>query len=706
MNGIGFKNMKVFAERQWFDFKPITLLTGTNNSGKSSVINAMQMIQENLSNFNKRTIDELVNTEFRLKINLNKHGNIEGFINRDNDKKEFSFSLKEKNIKYSILVEINKGLESYGAVKAIIAKDFNTDEIVFSIEILKNQPGLKIRQRINYEYFINGLRKKCSNTLELNKHKKELDEIRNLVNAKKLPPNRLFELANKLANRYSIYIIVHKLIVKEDPNHFEYDVIIYDTPLEGVEKYQKIEEIGVLVTYNQDENKNFNFQNLMTVAEFDDNFSKFFEEGIFNFDEIFQNYNARSDFESLIKDFYNLNTKESYNALSKDIITILSNTFWEVEERFPEGDELFMQNNLVKKYLSCNPDFGLIASTVSLRRKDDKISKNEIYVNHVANKLLSANNIINYKNEKIELLKTNGFIETIYTKFQEIIFEYYDHKNEGDNFEKRDKVLTNNAREYLLNDIENKLININIGFNNVYVSSNRFQNKRSYNFNDNSDFTSLLKIIERIKGDSKETCLEFINKWIKEFDIAEQMLLKPDTDTGDFKAYLMLNNQEVLLADFGLGTNQLLPIIFSLAIHFYTWNETNYQEEISKRTVVIEEPEANLHPAMQSKLADLFVDAFNIFGVQIIVETHSEYLIRKLQYLVGSNKSEITPQDVIVYYFYKPNHPAVLNKSVNQVEKIEIDEFGRLTKEFGTGFFDEADKIALDIFLLNQSQSN
>ena len=41
MNGIGFKNMKVFKDRQWFDFKPITLFTGTNNSGKSSVINAM-----------------------------------------------------------------------------------------------------------------------------------------------------------------------------------------------------------------------------------------------------------------------------------------------------------------------------------------------------------------------------------------------------------------------------------------------------------------------------------------------------------------------------------------------------------------------------------------------------------------------------------------------------------------------------------------
>jgi AAA15 family ATPase/GTPase len=66
MNGIGFKNMKVFKDRQWFDFKPITLFTGTNNSGKSSVINAMQMLQENLTNFHKtkRTINIIRIYEF------------------------------------------------------------------------------------------------------------------------------------------------------------------------------------------------------------------------------------------------------------------------------------------------------------------------------------------------------------------------------------------------------------------------------------------------------------------------------------------------------------------------------------------------------------------------------------------------------------------------------------------------------------------
>lgn len=82
MEGIGFQNMKVFKENHWFDFKNITLLTGTNNSGKSSIINAMQMLQENIKANN---IDELIKTEFRLTANKIKYGSIESFINNQSN---------------------------------------------------------------------------------------------------------------------------------------------------------------------------------------------------------------------------------------------------------------------------------------------------------------------------------------------------------------------------------------------------------------------------------------------------------------------------------------------------------------------------------------------------------------------------------------------------------------------------------------------
>jgi predicted ATPase len=50
--------------------------------------------------------------------------------------------------------------------------------------------------------------------------------------------------------------------------------------------------------------------------------------------------------------------------------------------------------------------------------------------------------------------------------------------------------------------------------------------------------------------------------------------------------------------------------------------------------LLIEEPESNLHPALQSKLAVFFVELANKYNKQIIIETHSEYIIRKIQYVV------------------------------------------------------------------------
>lgn len=44
IKGIGVENYKLFKDRTDFEFAPITVLTGTNSSGKSSVINLLKII--------------------------------------------------------------------------------------------------------------------------------------------------------------------------------------------------------------------------------------------------------------------------------------------------------------------------------------------------------------------------------------------------------------------------------------------------------------------------------------------------------------------------------------------------------------------------------------------------------------------------------------------------------------------------------------
>ena len=49
INKISFKNYKLFKEKQTLELKPITILIGKNNSGKSAVLKLPVMISGSLS---------------------------------------------------------------------------------------------------------------------------------------------------------------------------------------------------------------------------------------------------------------------------------------------------------------------------------------------------------------------------------------------------------------------------------------------------------------------------------------------------------------------------------------------------------------------------------------------------------------------------------------------------------------------------------
>jgi AAA15 family ATPase/GTPase len=45
MKGIGFENFRVFADKAQFDLAPVTVLTGANSSGKSTIIKGLKLMQ-------------------------------------------------------------------------------------------------------------------------------------------------------------------------------------------------------------------------------------------------------------------------------------------------------------------------------------------------------------------------------------------------------------------------------------------------------------------------------------------------------------------------------------------------------------------------------------------------------------------------------------------------------------------------------------
>lgn len=98
--------------------------------------------------------------------------------------------------------------------------------------------------------------------------------------------------------------------------------------------------------------------------------------------------------------------------------------------------------------------------------------------------------------------------------------------------------------------------------------------------------------------------------------------------------------------------------------------------------VLIENPEAHLHPAAQSKFA-AFLAGIVSNGVQIILETHSDHMINGIRKAVRSGV--LNKQNALIYFFKQ-----IENKKQDKVTSIEIDEKGNLT-DWPRGFFDQLD---------------
>lgn len=227
---------------------------------------------------------------------------------------------------------------------------------------------------------------------------------------------------------------------------------------------------------------------------------------------------------------------------------------------------------------------------------------------------------------------------------------------------------------------------------------------------------------------------EIIKDFLKILGIEGKLIVERVLNSASV-IYLLQNDRKIELSDLGFGISQLLPILLKVIIEENKVNYTRTDDLINPfddiplmdkddeksdesndwiadfvqgrykkleyLTFIIEEPEANLHPNLQSKLADLFVMLSKRLPVRFIIETHSEYLIRKLQYLTA--KGEISSDDSIIYYY---NDDKYVTQKEPKIKKIHIEENGGLSDSFGPGFYDEISNLKFDLLKLNQEQTN
>ena len=176
----------------------------------------------------------------------------------------------------------------------------------------------------------------------------------------------------------------------------------------------------------------------------------------------------------------------------------------------------------------------------------------------------------------------------------------------------------------------------------------------------------------------------YLKKWMTEFGIADDYEIKILYESY-VEFWLLKGDKRINISDIGFGNMQIIKLLLEIRYEY--------------SNVIIEEPETNLHPKYQSKLADLFVDAIKNHRAKFIIETHSEYLVRKLQFLTAKN--DIQPKDTVIYYFH---HPEEIPNGEKQIKKLTIRDDGMMDDDFGTGFFDESARLTLDLLGI-QSQN-
>ena len=169
---------------------------------------------------------------------------------------------------------------------------------------------------------------------------------------------------------------------------------------------------------------------------------------------------------------------------------------------------------------------------------------------------------------------------------------------------------------------------------------------------------------------------EMIAHWLRELGLIHDFRLEEIAKgTNLYRAIVKASasSVETLLTDVGFGVSQVLPALVLLY----------YVREGS--TVIMEQPEIHLHPAVQSGLADVMLNVARVRNIQIIVESHSEHLMRRLQRRVA--EEEASADDVRLYFVSS-------NRGRARVADLVLNRWGEIENWPDNFFGDEMGEIA------------
>lgn len=215
---------------------------------------------------------------------------------------------------------------------------------------------------------------------------------------------------------------------------------------------------------------------------------------------------------------------------------------------------------------------------------------------------------------------------------------------------------------------------------NAHVRNNHIGNHGEYTAHYLDEYRHEPLVIKGLKHPKAKTeqLLENVSLWLSDISNGVEVLAKKYQDIQKVSlsyqyTYGDNTTNEYTPLNVGFGITYVLPIIVAIL------------KSKPNDLLIIENPESHLHPAAQSKIAELCaISSSN--GVQIIVETHSDHFLNGIR--VATKKGILKPDQSKIYYFEKDD-TTISTKD----HKLTIDVNGKVNENWPKGFFDEYDKL-------------
>lgn len=162
---------------------------------------------------------------------------------------------------------------------------------------------------------------------------------------------------------------------------------------------------------------------------------------------------------------------------------------------------------------------------------------------------------------------------------------------------------------------------------------------------------------------NSENLKDSVNDWLGVVADGVNLSYKITPSANEYSLFF----DGILPTETGYGLSFSLPVIISLL-------------SVKTGILLIENPEAHLHPAAQSALGKLIARAASS-GKQIIVETHSDHIIDGIR--IASKNNEIDKEDISILFFERLKTDVPTN-----LKTITVLEDGKLS-EWPNNFFDQ-----------------